>query len=438
MANFSSIKFNNVDYPLKDASARDSIASLQTSVSGLDTRVTALEQEVPEGVQTVTLPDEYDSGTGTSFTGLDTVDWEKPIFVKGRMTMDSGSVVMSQYITVLEEPDGEYGYSFSLIDEGGNVRLFQQEFVGHDSVFGGEIANKVIANGQETPTAELTKLTVNNTTYSVPKKIIEFASIDDFEQACDDDPTILVEGLTIKFTTTSGHTMITSDGPGIETSEEVYVIPQIISFSYLDSFGSSYIICKSTVEGNYYSACLTIEDGAFFLRRIENMFVVANPQGLEGVEYDELNTVRINNAFYEIPHTALIVTPSFGEIVSGDIEYHGVSIITNDTETIARCLYYGLRPVVAKYVHAAGYVDLDIASGELHLEKTTDTIVDISSGKSFNGGYEIKFKKPKSSPDVSQDSYYSRQEISGEYGATFSQYLVLDGGNPTIATRGFV
>lgn len=46
MANFSSIKFNDVDYSLKDASARDNISQLQGTVNGLDTRMTELEQEV--------------------------------------------------------------------------------------------------------------------------------------------------------------------------------------------------------------------------------------------------------------------------------------------------------------------------------------------------------------------------------------------------------
>lgn len=75
MANFSSIKFNGVDYPLKDASAREDIAqlqetvggavgdiaSLQTSVSGIDTRVTALEESgINNTVHTYPLPTEDD------------------------------------------------------------------------------------------------------------------------------------------------------------------------------------------------------------------------------------------------------------------------------------------------------------------------------------------------------------------------------------------
>ena len=75
MANFSSIKFNGVDYPLKDATAREDItqlqetvggavgdiASLQTSVSGIDTRVTALEESgINNTVHTYPLPTEDD------------------------------------------------------------------------------------------------------------------------------------------------------------------------------------------------------------------------------------------------------------------------------------------------------------------------------------------------------------------------------------------
>lgn len=548
MANFSSIKFNNVDYPLKDASARDNIASLQTSVSGLDTRVTALEQEVPEGVQVVTLdtfydtagtvieglsdldydkpiyllvrtgqvlsgesgddtvfsvavgedsyyftsqfikygesvenkdtpqevvhkyfyltstsgdsfkfsidpinntisggtrdipyatqtvvlPDEYDSGTGTSFTGLDTVDWEKPIFVKGRMTMDSGSVVMSQYLVVLGEPDGEYGYSFSLIDEDGNVRLFLQEFDGHDSVFGGEIANKVIANGQETPTAELTKLTVNNTTYSVPKKAMEFASMEALEQEWGDHPEKFTDGATIKLTETSYYNVTGSDRPPEEyTLESAAFPPQTFDINVYGEDGSfkANLTCYS-IDDLTYPVYISTDGGFFIVHVDESLITVANPPEDEFGEPDSaLNRIRIRNSYYEIRQPSLIVKPVF----ISDSEYFGTWVSGPSNSEIARSLYYGLQPVVAQYADLSyDGEQLTIAGGELHLEKLTRTITDSDTGTTYNGGYFITFKKPKSSPDVSQDSYYTVQELSPGHGTSRTAYLVLSGSTPKI------
>lgn len=71
MANFSNIEFKGVNYPLKDASARDDIASLQTSVSGLDTRVTELEQEV-DGVSDIIEKGSGDNSTIVGSTSKNT------------------------------------------------------------------------------------------------------------------------------------------------------------------------------------------------------------------------------------------------------------------------------------------------------------------------------------------------------------------------------
>ena len=438
MANFSSIKFNGVDYPLKDASARDSIASLQTSVSGLDARVTALEQEVPEGVQTVTLPDEYDSGTGTDFAGLDTVDWEKPIFVKGRMTIDSGAVVMSQYIAVLGEPDGEYGYSFSLIDEGGNVRLFQQEFVGDDSVVSGEIANKVIANGQETPTAELTKLTVNNTTYSVPKKAVEVASFDALSSL------VMEKGLELPvdkpyfFPNEFDYTyFIHGDSQDIEKTILVRKQEVFISISgdgdYVEA-SFTFFAFSNGVEGRYSALISNMGDIS-----VGELYTIGvNKTGVNVSDSRELHSILVSDTLYTLPDPYYLqVVPQIVSEDIGETTCYGVwvsSLGSAKNSDIAKALYFNTMPVMVKHT-VVDYEEFEhtysIASGELYLEKVTKTITDAVSGKTFNGGYTIKFKKPKTSPEGT-DSYYTAQELAAEHNY-IAPYLVLDGTTPKIA-----
>ena len=175
MANFSSIKFNGVDYPLKDATARDNIASLQTSVSGLDTRVTALEES---GVQILSLDPETFDDTGTEVYSNTEIDFSKPIYLQIQApapdnekqnvlqyaSIDGSFEFLSQYMSFDERgAEGEKIRYLDMVSTAGDVVGFRVE-----TIYGSN--NLVISY------PEVFYSSINNTVHTYP-----LPTEDDFE-----------------------------------------------------------------------------------------------------------------------------------------------------------------------------------------------------------------------------------------------------------------
>lgn len=332
MANFSSIKFNNVDYPLKDATARDDIAqlqetvgeavddiaSLQTSVSGLDTRVTELEQEVSE-------PSYYEI---VSFDALLSLVMEKGLDLP----------VDKPYFF-----PNEFNYTYLIYGDSGDI-----------------------------------------------------------------EKTILVRKQEV-FVSVSG--------------DSDYVEASFTFFAF-----------SNGVEGRYSIMISNMGDVS-----VGELYTIGvNKTGVNVVNSRELHSILVSDTLYTLPDTYYLqVVPQIVSKNISDTTCYGVWVSSLDdakNSDIAKSLYLNTMPVIVRHT-VVDYEEFEhtysIASGELYLEKVTKTITDTVSHKTFNGGYAIKFKKPKTSPEGA-DSYYTAQELAAEQNY-IAPYLVLDGTTPKIA-----
>lgn len=283
-------------------------------------------------------------------------------------------------------------------------------------------------------------------------EILEFESFDALQAAYQADPTKFVEGITIKFTKNSYCDVNSNNGGAEIIIIPSYILPQMAMLSYQegseeDSFSCN-ILCETEEGQDTFWASLSFEGESYsysvFIYRDESLYTYPNPLEEESPhDYEDLSTIRINNAFYKIPvNTSKVLKPRIIEFYAEeDIEdtahgvwFYDVNDVTNNNE-LAKYLYYGLAPIACPYtefdVLPEGVDECrPIAAGEIQLSYTTYQVRDFINNKSYNEGWGIQFKSVKTSPS-DPDEYEEGIDLIST-GLILRPYLVLDNDTPKI------